>query len=193
MHQGLHDVGKLKAGETLLVSGAAGAVGSLVCQLGKRAGAKVVALAGSDDKCAWLENELGVDVALNYKRSTFKEDFKNAVGYLDVFFDNVGGEILDLALKYLNKDARIALCGPCSFPCVKPGFADDVIPGAISAYSRLTMLTSLGGSTYPSSRFTNASWPSKLYEYHRSASQDPRFYCVRSFVFHISRCATHFA
>jgi len=111
---GLHDVGKLKAGETLLVSGAAGAVGSLVCQLGKRAGAKVVALAGSDDKCAWLENELGVDVALNYKRTTFKEDFKNAVGYLDVFFDNVGGEILDLALKHLNKDARIALCGAIS-------------------------------------------------------------------------------
>ncbi|KAF8442345.1 alcohol dehydrogenase [Boletus edulis BED1] len=92
---GLHDVGELKAGETLLVSGAAGAVGSLVCQLGKRAGAKVVALAGSDDKCAWLKNELGVD---------------NAVGYLDVFFDNVGGEILDLALKRLNQNARIALC-----------------------------------------------------------------------------------
>ena len=115
MQQGLLDVGQLKAGETLLVSGAAGAVGSLVCQLGKRAGAKVVALAGSDDKCAWLENELGVDVALNYKRSTFNKDFKNAVGYLDVFFDNVGGEILDLALKHLNKGARIALCGSYSF------------------------------------------------------------------------------
>ncbi|KAG6373470.1 hypothetical protein JVT61DRAFT_6623 [Boletus reticuloceps] len=111
---GLHDVGELKAGETLLVSGAAGAVGSLVCQLGKRAGAKVVALAGSDDKCAWLENELGVDVALNYKRSTFEEEFKNAVRYLDVFFDNVGGEILDLALKRLNQNARIALCGAIS-------------------------------------------------------------------------------
>lgn len=115
MQQGLHDIGELKAGETLLVSGAAGAVGSLVCQLGKRTGAKVVALAGSDDKCAWLENELGVDVALNYKRSTFQEDFKNAVGYLDVFFDNVGGEILDMALKRLNKNARIVLCGRCSF------------------------------------------------------------------------------
>lgn len=74
-----------------------------------------MALAGSDDKCAWLENELGVDVALNYKRSTFQEDFKMAVGYLDVFFDNVGGEILDMALKRLNKNARIALCGRCSF------------------------------------------------------------------------------
>ena len=98
-----------------MVSGAAGAVGSLVCQLGKRAGAKVVALAGSDDKCVWLEKELGVDVALNYKHDTFQEDFKNAVGHLDVFFDNVGGEILDMALKQLNKDARVVLCGPCGF------------------------------------------------------------------------------
>ena len=59
--QGLKDVGKVKKGETLVVSGAAGAVGSLVCQLGKRAGAKVIAIAGADDKCAWLENELGVE------------------------------------------------------------------------------------------------------------------------------------
>jgi len=111
---GLHDVGQLKPGETLLVSGAAGAVGSLVCQLGKRVGAKVVALAGTDEKCAWLRDELGVDVALNYKCSTFREDFKNAVGYLDVFFDNVGGEILDMALKRLNVGARIVLCGAIS-------------------------------------------------------------------------------
>ncbi|KIK83039.1 hypothetical protein PAXRUDRAFT_832109 [Paxillus rubicundulus Ve08.2h10] len=111
---GLNEVGQLKAGETLLVSGAAGAVGSLVCQLGKRAGAKVVALAGSDEKCAWLEDELEVDKALNYKSETFQEDLKNAVGYLDVFFDNVGGEILDLALQRLNKNARIVLCGAIS-------------------------------------------------------------------------------
>ncbi|KIJ62805.1 hypothetical protein HYDPIDRAFT_113911 [Hydnomerulius pinastri MD-312] len=111
---GLNDVGQLKSGETLLVSGAAGAVGSLVCQLGKRAGAKVIALAGSPDKCAWLEKELGVDKALNYKSDTFREDFKEAVGYLDVFFDNVGGEILDMALQRLNRHARIVLCGAIS-------------------------------------------------------------------------------
>lgn len=105
-----------------MVSGAAGAVGSLVCQLGKRVGAKVVALSGSDDKCAWLEKELGVDVALNYKRDTFREDLKNAVGYLDVFFDNVGGEILDMGLKRLNKGARIVLCGLCGFRCTRLGF-----------------------------------------------------------------------
>ncbi|KAI5989658.1 hypothetical protein F5J12DRAFT_864257 [Pisolithus orientalis] len=111
---GLHDVGKLKAGETLVVSGAAGAVGSLVCQLGKRAGARVIGIAGSSEKCAWVETELGVDKALNYKLPTFKQDFKDAVGYLDVYFDNVGGGILDLALTRLNKRARIALCGAIS-------------------------------------------------------------------------------
>lgn len=89
--QGLKDVGKLKKGETLVVSGAAGSVGSLVCQLGKAAGAKVYAIAGSQDKCNWLEKELGVDGAFNYKSPSFRSDIKK-IGYLDVFFDNVGGE-----------------------------------------------------------------------------------------------------
>uniref|UniRef100_A0A0W0EY08 Enoyl reductase (ER) domain-containing protein n=1 Tax=Moniliophthora roreri TaxID=221103 RepID=A0A0W0EY08_MONRR len=110
---GLHDVGKLKKGETLVVSGAAGSVGSIVCQLGKRAGAKVFAIAGSQDKCEWLENEIGVDKAFNYKSPTFRQDFKE-IGYLDVFFDNVGGEILDMCLSRLNRGARIVLCGAIS-------------------------------------------------------------------------------
>ncbi|KAH7930137.1 NAD(P)-binding protein [Leucogyrophana mollusca] len=111
---GLNDIGQLKAGETLVVSGAAGAVGSLVCQLGKKAGARVVAIAGSPDKCAWLESELEVDKALNYKSPSFRKDFKESVGYLDVYFDNVGGEILDMALSRLNRNARIVLCGAIS-------------------------------------------------------------------------------
>jgi len=117
---GLKDVGKLKKGETLFVSGAAGAVGSLACQLGKHAGAKVIAIAGSDEKCAWLEQELGVDKALNYKSKTFYKDWK-AQGYLDVYFDNVGGDILDFALTKLNKGARVVLCGAISeYNSVKP-------------------------------------------------------------------------
>lgn len=98
-----------------MVSGAAGAVGSLVCQLGKKAGAKVIAIAGADDKCEWLEKDLGVDKALNYKSENFYNDWK-ALGYLDVYFDNVGGEILDFALTRLNKGARIALCGQFPLP-----------------------------------------------------------------------------
>jgi len=111
---GLLDVAKIKAGETLVVSGAAGSVGSLACQIGKLHGAKVIGIAGTDEKCRWLREEVKIDAALNYKSPTFRDEFKDAVGYLDVFFDNVGGEILDLALTRLKKGARIALCGAIS-------------------------------------------------------------------------------
>jgi NADPH-dependent curcumin reductase CurA len=94
-----------------VVSGAAGSVGSVVCQIGKIHGAKVIGIAGTDEKCRWLREEIKIDAVLNYKSPTFHDEFKNAVGNLDVFFDNVGGEILDFALTRLNKGARIALCG----------------------------------------------------------------------------------
>ena len=96
------------------MSGAAGATGSVVCQIGKKKGAKVIAIAGSDEKCQWLEKDLGVDKALNYKSPSFYDDFKKEVGYLDVFFDNVGGDILNFALTRLNQRARIVLCGAIS-------------------------------------------------------------------------------
>lgn len=112
---GLFDVGKLKPTDTVVVSGAAGAVGSIVCQLAKMFGCpKVVAIAGSPEKCKWLKEELGVDEALNYKEEGFKQEFKDKVGYFDVYFDNVGGEILDLALTRMKEGARIALCGAIS-------------------------------------------------------------------------------
>ncbi|KAG8884730.1 hypothetical protein FRB97_003514 [Tulasnella sp. 331] len=111
---GFLDVAKPKAGETVVVSGAAGAVGSIVCQIAKIKGCKVIAIAGGPDKCAWLEKDLGVDRAIDYKSKTFVNDFKKHVGYLDVYFDNVGGEILDLCLTRLNKNARIAICGAIS-------------------------------------------------------------------------------
>ncbi|KAI5480455.1 zinc-binding alcohol dehydrogenase [Pseudohyphozyma bogoriensis] len=110
---GLLDVGKIQAGDIVVVSGAAGAVGSVACQIAKAKGCKVIAIAGGADKCQWLKDEVGVDVALDYKSKTFKQDFK-AVGYIDVYFDNVGGEILDLVLTRLKKGARIALCGAIS-------------------------------------------------------------------------------
>jgi NADPH-dependent curcumin reductase CurA len=107
-------VAKIKAGETLVVSGAAGHVGSLVCQIGKIYGARVIGIAGTDDKCRWLRDELKIDAALNYKSPSFRKEFKKTVGLLDVFFDNVGGEILDLALSRLKKGARVTLCGELS-------------------------------------------------------------------------------
>jgi len=111
---GLTRVGELKAGETLVVSGAAGATGAVTCQLGKHMGAKVYAIAGTEEKCDWLENECGVEKAFNYKSPTFRDDFKKTAKYFDVYFDNVGGEILDFMLTRLNKNARIALCGAIS-------------------------------------------------------------------------------
>jgi len=118
---GLLDVGKVKAGETLVVSGAAGATGSIVCQLGKKKGARVIGIAGTDEKCQWLEKELGVDKALNYKSPTYTADYKKHVGYFDVFFDNVGGPGLDFALTRMKPHARIVLCGAISdYNATKP-------------------------------------------------------------------------
>ena len=110
---GLLDVGKPKAGETVLVSAAAGAVGSIVGQIARMQGCRVVGMAGSEDKCRWLTEELGFDAAINYRscgdyESAIKEACPDGV---DVYFDNVGGEILDAALMCLNKFARVAVCG----------------------------------------------------------------------------------
>jgi NADPH-dependent curcumin reductase CurA len=112
---GLLDVGRPKEGETVLVSAAAGGVGSIVGQIAKIKGCRVVGLTGSDDKCAWLLDELGYDVAINYKAahlgSALKEASPNGI---DVFFDSVGGEILNMVLARLNYRARVAVCGAIS-------------------------------------------------------------------------------
>ena len=137
---------KIKAGETLVVSGAAGHVGSLVCQIGKLYGARVIGIAGTDDKCRWLRDELKIDATLNYKSPSFREEFKKTVGNLDVFFDNVGGEILDLAMSRLKKGARIALCG--EFPIAKVTNNDISLmgcsSGAISDYSAWVVTAMVG-------------------------------------------------
>ncbi|GAW13654.1 hypothetical protein ANO14919_030430 [Xylariales sp. No.14919] len=112
---GLDRIGKPKAGETVVVSGAAGATGSVVGQIAKQRGARVVGIAGSDDKCAWLTNELGFDIALNYKKESFRQDLEAATpDYIDVYWDNVGGEILELALNRAKKNARFVMCGSIS-------------------------------------------------------------------------------
>jgi NADPH-dependent curcumin reductase CurA len=109
---GLLDIGKPRAGETLVVSAAAGAVGSLVGQIGKIKGCRVVGIAGSEEKCRWIKDELGFDAAINYKtepvRATLKRHCPDGI---DVHFENVGGEILDAALSLINLHARIVLCG----------------------------------------------------------------------------------
>ena len=113
---GLTHIGRPKSGETLVVSGAAGATGSLVVQLGKILGCRVVGTAGSDDKCAYLTRELGADVAINYKKSeallpSLREACPKGI---DVYFENVGGPLLDMVLTLVNPFARIPLCGMIS-------------------------------------------------------------------------------
>ncbi|KAI1632173.1 hypothetical protein F4809DRAFT_628939 [Biscogniauxia mediterranea] len=112
---GLSKIGNPKPGETVVVSGAAGATGSVVGQICKLKGARVVGIAGSDEKCAWLRSELGFDAALNYKSATFREDLRAATpDYIDVYWDNVGGEILDAALARAATRARFVMCGSIS-------------------------------------------------------------------------------
>jgi hypothetical protein len=112
---GLTDVGQPKAGETLVVSGAAGAVGQTVGQLGKILGLRVVGIAGGPAKCAWVVNELGFDACVDYKAGAVREGLKQQCpNGVDVYFDNVGGEILDTVLTRLARGARIVICGAIS-------------------------------------------------------------------------------
>lgn len=113
---GLLDIGQPKEGETVVVSGAAGAVGMTVCQIAKIKGCRVVGIAGSDEKVEYLRNELGVDEAINYKTTeNMLEALKEACPQgIDVYFDNVGGETSDAVLFLINKFARIVACGAIS-------------------------------------------------------------------------------
>lgn len=112
---GMLDIGQPKAGDTVLVSGAAGATGSVAGQLARIAGARVIGIAGGKDKCDWLVSELGYADAIDYK----SEDVEERIAELcpdgiNVYYDNVGGEILDFALAKLAQGARVVLCGGIS-------------------------------------------------------------------------------
>jgi hypothetical protein len=109
---GLLDLGKPKAGETLVVTGAAGAVGSLAGQIGKIVGCRVVGIAGTDEKCRWIKDTLGFDAAINYRTEPLPESLKkHCPDGIDIDFENVGGEALDSILNLINLRARIVLCG----------------------------------------------------------------------------------
>ncbi|MDR3616593.1 MAG: NADP-dependent oxidoreductase [Candidatus Obscuribacterales bacterium] len=109
---GLLEIGQPKTGETVVVSAAAGAVGSIVGQIAKIKGCRVVGIAGTDEKCKWLTSELGFDAAVNYKNADWKEQLKAACpNGIDISFENVGGEIMNYIISKLNLKARIVLCG----------------------------------------------------------------------------------
>lgn len=112
---GLLDIGDPKPGETVLVSGAAGAVGSVAGQIAKIKGCRVVGIAGSDDKCSWLTSDLGFDAAINYKTENVGRGIRSSCpDGVDVFFDNVGGDTLEAAIANLARNGRIVMCGAIS-------------------------------------------------------------------------------
>lgn len=113
---GLQEIGNPKAGETLMVSGAAGAVGSVVGQIGRILGCKVIGIAGSDEKINTLKSKFGFDEAINYKTTSNIQEAIAAVAPdgVDIYFDNVGGEISDAVIRNMNKHGRIAICGTIS-------------------------------------------------------------------------------
>ncbi|NIB41573.1 NADP-dependent oxidoreductase [Pseudomaricurvus alkylphenolicus] len=114
-YQGLMEMGKPKTGETIVVSGAAGSVGSLVGQLAKAEGLRVVGTAGSDDKCRWLEEELGFDKAINYKSANLRQALADATpDGVDLYFENTGGEIQHAVFERMNAHGRIIVCGMIS-------------------------------------------------------------------------------
>ena len=130
---GLLHVGKPKQGETVVVSAAAGSVGSIVGQIAKIKGCHVVGIAGGKEKCDWLTRELGFDAAVDYKDGeTYKALRAAAPGGIDVYFDNVGGDILEACLAQMNNRGRIACCGAISqYDGVPSAHGPRGVPGLI--------------------------------------------------------------
>ena len=108
---GLLDLGDPQPGETVLVSGAAGATGSVAGQIAKIKGCRVVGIAGGPEKCAWLTEEAGFDHAIDYKQGNLDQQIAEACLKWNVFFDNVGGDTLEAALNHLNMRSRVVMCG----------------------------------------------------------------------------------
>jgi NADPH-dependent curcumin reductase CurA len=130
---GLLDIGKPRPGETVVVSAAAGSVGSIVGQIAKTKGCRVVGIAGGTEKCAWLVNELGFDAAVDYKGGALFKTLKSAApNGIDVYFDNVGGEVFEACLAQMNVRGRIACCGAVSqYDMAPPASGPRGVPGLI--------------------------------------------------------------
>jgi NADPH-dependent curcumin reductase CurA len=131
---GLLDIGKPQPGETVVVSAAAGAVGSVVGQIAKIKGCRVVGIAGSDDKCAWITNDLSFDAAINYRSENVAEALgRHCPDGIDVDFENVGGDIMGDVLSHMNLNGRVALCG-----LISTYDQDEPLPGP-HHFSRILM------------------------------------------------------
>ncbi|UYN95790.1 MAG: NADP-dependent oxidoreductase [Enhydrobacter sp.] len=130
---GLLEVGRPKPGDTVLVSAAAGAVGTMVGQIARLAGCRVVGTAGGRDKCDWLVGELGFDAAIDYKAGGVRRAIAAAAPHgIDVYFDNTGGPVLEAALSLMNLRGRIVCCGNVSqYDVEKPAPGPMAVPGLV--------------------------------------------------------------
>jgi NADPH-dependent curcumin reductase CurA len=130
-YHGLHEVGELRSGDTVVISAAAGAVGSVAGQIAKAKGCTVIGIAGGPDKCAWL-TDLGFDAAIDYKNENVTKRLRElAPKGIDIYFDNVGGTILDAALANLRRGARVIICGAIA------SYNDETLPPGPSRYMSL--------------------------------------------------------
>ena len=112
---GLSEIGQPVSGETLVVSGAAGSVGSMAAQFGRQMGCRVIGIAGGEEKCRWLTEDCGIDAAINYKSQNVSEMLADLCpDGVDIFFDNVGGDILQAVMDNIAKKARVVVCGQIS-------------------------------------------------------------------------------
>ena len=138
---GILDILRPKYGETMVVSGAAGAVGSMAVQIAKIMGCRVVAIAGSEEKCRWLRDELGADEVINYRSQNLKQALREKCpAGVDMFFDNVGGETLEAVLDVINMKARIAMCG-----AISQYASDDKMYGPRNIYNLLNKRAKIEG------------------------------------------------
>ncbi|MFK7843266.1 MAG: NADP-dependent oxidoreductase [Sphingorhabdus sp.] len=129
---GLLNVGRPEAGETIVVSAAAGSVGSLVGQIGKIKGCRVIGIAGGAEKCAWLVDELGFDAAVDYKSGNLFKDLKAACpDGVDIYFDNVGGKMLETVLFQMNLKGRVVCCGAISQYDTESAIGPRNLPGLL--------------------------------------------------------------
>ncbi|MBT3425581.1 MAG: NADP-dependent oxidoreductase [Gammaproteobacteria bacterium] len=138
---GLLDLGNPKPGETVLVSGAAGATGSVAGQIAKIKGCRVVGIAGGPEKCQWLKQEVGFDEVIDYKNENVDVRIaETCPNKFDIFFDNVGGDILEAALNHMNMKARIVMCGGIS------GYnATEPVPGPANLMNLITLRARMEG------------------------------------------------
>lgn len=146
---GIHDIGQVRAGSTVLVSAATGAVGGVAVQLAKAAGARVVAIAGGKDRTDHAVQVLGADVAVDYRDPEFPQHLHRAAGEgVDVFFDNVGGRQLTLALSVLKNHGNVVLCGSIS-SYARPDDPDACADLRAAVFKRITLRGFIVSDFYP--------------------------------------------